>query len=276
MGKVGGAWARRSIKVQEERSRMELRQYWGVIWRRRWLVLAIAILAGLFSIYSFLTAPRVYESEATFAVRFAQEEAGEPNPDGNSGGTVFFNYADYYKFLSSEYLVDDFTQIIESDAFGRAVIRTMQDEMAQGRLVVSDTAKFRADLQKLRPRDIVDMVGADRRHRELRVFAAAPTRDMAVSIMGAAGVVLTDARYEPIAGQLIDRPVFAQLDEVNYNDIKSSTQREITNTIVRFLMGLVAAIAVAFLLEYLDNSVRDERDARKVLDLPVIGAIPKV
>jgi capsular polysaccharide biosynthesis protein len=256
---------------------MELRQYWGVIWRRRWLVLAIAVLAGLFSIYSFVTTPRIYESEATFAVRFTEQDPGtEPNPDNGSGNIVFLGYADYYKFLSSEYLVDDFTQIIESDSFGSAVLRTIQDEMAQGRLVVSDTARFRSDLQKLRARDIVAMVGADRRHRELRVFIEAPTRDMAVSIIKAAGIVLTDARYEPVAGRLIDRPVVAQLDEVSYNDVESSTQREITNTIVRFLMGLVAAIAVAFLLEYLDNSVRDERDARKVLDLPVIGAIPRV
>jgi capsular polysaccharide biosynthesis protein len=253
---------------------MELRQYWGVIWRRRWLVLAVAVLAGLFSLYSFLTTPRIYESEATFAVRFVQDEEAEPNPDGSAG--VFINYADYYKFLTSEYLVDDFTQIIESDSFGSAVLRTIQDEMVQGRLVVSDTARFRSDLQKLRARDVVAMVGADRRHRELRVFIEAPTRDMAVSIIKAAGIVLTDARYEPVAGRLIDRPVVAQLDEVSYNDVESSTQREITNTIVRFLMGLVAAIAVAFLLEYLDNSVRDERDARKVLDLPVIGAIPRV
>ena len=35
------------------------------------------------------------------------------------------------------------------------------------------------------------------------------------------------------------------------------------------------ALALAFLLEYLDNSVRDERDARKVLDLPVLGMIPR-
>jgi capsular polysaccharide biosynthesis protein len=41
-------------------------------------------------------------------------------------------------------------------------------------------------------------------------------------------------------------------------------------------MGLVLALALAFLLEYLDNSVRDERDARRVLDMPVLGTIPKV
>ncbi len=42
------------------------------------------------------------------------------------------------------------------------------------------------------------------------------------------------------------------------------------------MLGVVAAIVLAFLLEYLDNSVRDERDAKRILELPVLGAIPKL
>ncbi len=252
---------------------MELRQYWNVIWRRRWLVLAIVALATLFSAYSFLTAPRVYSSEATFAVRYPQP-VSTPGPD--SGGRLVFDYAGYYVYLSSEYQVDDFTQVIESDAFGSAVLKTMQDEYSAGRMVVSDTAKFKADLDKLTSQDIVDIVGADRRHRELRVFAVASSRDLAKNIMDAAGIVLTEARYQPVRGKLPDKPIFAQLDDVTYDEITTSTSKETTNAITRIIMGLVAAVAIAFLLEYLDNSVRDEKDARKVLDLPVLGAIPRI
>jgi capsular polysaccharide biosynthesis protein len=58
-------------------------------------------------------------------------------------------------------------------------------------------------------------------------------------------------------------------------EIQSSTGREIINAGIRVLIGLVFALALAFLLEYLDNTVRDERDARRVLDMPVLGTIPK-
>ena len=258
---------------------MELRQYWNVIWRRRWLVLAIIMVATLFSVYSFLTTPRTYELESVFTVRYPQAEAN----NADNGGTndpqppivYVSDYKGYYFYLSSEYQVDDFTQIVETDAFGDAVLKTMQDRFSKNQIVVSDTVKFKSDLEKLRPMDIVDMIGADRSHRELRVFTVAPTRDLTKNIMDSIGIVLTESRYEPVRGKLDDRPIVAQFDMITYDQIKSSTSKEVTNTIVRIILGIVAALAIAFFLEYLDNSVRDERDARRVLDLPVIGAIPR-
>ncbi|HAK94729.1 MAG TPA: hypothetical protein DCM87_06925 [Planctomycetes bacterium] len=40
------------------------------------------------------------------------------------------------------------------------------------------------------------------------------------------------------------------------------------------LLGLIAAAAVAFLLEYMDVRVKNEGDVRKWLDVPLLGAIP--
>jgi capsular polysaccharide biosynthesis protein len=255
---------------------MELRQYWDVIWRRRWLVLAIIVLVGLFSAYSFFTTPRTYELETVYTVRYPQTAA-----DGDNGTTVtplpiVFNYEGYYYYLSSEYQVDDFTQIVKTDAFADAVLKVMQERLSNNQVGdLVDPAKYRSDLQKLRPQEVVQILGADRRHRELRIFTEAPTRDLAKNLMDAAGVVLTEARYQPVRGQFEDTPIFGQMDLVTYESIESSTSQEIINAAIRLVMGIVAAVALAFLLEYLDNSVRDERDARKVLDLPVIGAIPR-
>ena len=47
--------------------------------------------------------------------------------------------------------------------------------------------------------------------------------------------------------------------------MQSSRSRDIINAVVRVMIGVVLALALAFLLEYLDSSIRDERDARKVL-----------
>ena len=255
---------------------MELRQYWNVIWKRRWLVLAIIVLAGLFSAYSFFTTSRTYELETIYTVRYPQATA-----DGDNGATtpavapIVFNYEGYYYYLSSEYQVDDFTQIVETDAFAEAVIKVMQDRLSNNQANVLDPTKYKSDLEKLRPQDVADWMGADRKHRELRLFIVGPTRDLTKNIMDAAAVVLTEARYEPLRGEFDDRPIVGQMDVVAYEDIKSSTSQETINAAIRLFMGIVAALAIVFLLEYLDNSVRDERDAHKVLDLPVIGAIPR-
>jgi capsular polysaccharide biosynthesis protein len=256
---------------------MELRQYWNVIWKRRWLVLAIIVLAGAFSAYSFLTTQRTYELDTEYTVRYPQTAAnGDNGTITDTPAIILSDYKGYYYYLSSEYQVDDFTRIVETDAFAEAVIKVMQERLSNNQTRdLLDPAKYRSDLEKLRPQEVVEWMGADRKHRELRLFIEAPSRDLAKHIMDAAGEVLTEARYQPVRGRFDDRPIFGQLDMVTYESLESSTSREVINAAIRLFMGIVAALAIVFLLEYLDNSVRDERDAHKVLDLPVIGAIPR-
>ena len=117
---------------------------------------------------------------------------------------------------------------------------------------------------------------ADRKHRELHIKVTATSREETKKIADAAATVLTDAKLKPLKGDMVDdKPVFSQIDEATNDEIKSSRSKELINAAIRVAIGLVAALALAFLLEYLDGSVRDERDAQKVLDLPVIGSIPR-
>ncbi len=121
---------------------MELRQYWNVIWKRRWLVLAIVVLAGLFSAYTLLTGTRQYRTDAVFTVR--QQNPTPPDP------TKIFTYNGYYNWIASEYLVDDYTQIAESDAFGQAVLDTIKKEVPSGKIVVSDTTTLMATVERMK------------------------------------------------------------------------------------------------------------------------------
>ena len=45
------------------------------------------------------------------------------------------------------------------------------------------------------------------------------------------------------------------------------------NIIIAAVVGLLIGIGLAFLLEYLDNTVKTEQDIEKLLELPVLGAI---
>ncbi|WP_054705424.1 Wzz/FepE/Etk N-terminal domain-containing protein [Bacillus sp. JCM 19041] len=47
----------------------------------------------------------------------------------------------------------------------------------------------------------------------------------------------------------------------------------ILNIAIAFVVGLMAAVGLAFLLEYLDTTIKNEKDIEKVVDLPVLGAI---
>lgn len=45
---------------------------------------------------------------------------------------------------------------------------------------------------------------------------------------------------------------------------------------IGFVVGLMLAIGLTFLLEFLDNTIRKEQDIEQILDLPVLGVIPKM
>lgn len=46
------------------------------------------------------------------------------------------------------------------------------------------------------------------------------------------------------------------------------------NMAVAFLLGLMASVALAFMLEFLDNTIKNPEDVARHLDLPVMGTIP--
>ncbi|QNU03870.1 YveK family protein [Peribacillus butanolivorans] len=48
------------------------------------------------------------------------------------------------------------------------------------------------------------------------------------------------------------------------------------NIAIAVVVGLMAGIGLAFLLEYMDNSIRDEKDIETLLDLPLLGSIQKI
>ncbi|MBP3953167.1 YveK family protein [Bacillus suaedae] len=50
----------------------------------------------------------------------------------------------------------------------------------------------------------------------------------------------------------------------------------VLNMAIAFVVGLMAAVGLAFLLEYLDTTMKSEQDIEKVLDLPILGVIPNM
>lgn len=48
------------------------------------------------------------------------------------------------------------------------------------------------------------------------------------------------------------------------------------NIAIAAIVGLMIGIGLAFLLEYLDNTLKTEQDIEKLLDLPVLGAITTI
>lgn len=280
------------------RKTMELRQYWNVIWKRKWLVLAIIAIATIASAGLALTSKKTFDTQVLFITR------QQPTPDLNDqmgiAGTpqnMIFTFDRYYNWFGSEFLVDDYTLIATSDAFAGSVLQTMREKNFTNEeiqdwndqltanakpdtkpVLIGEEArqKLEDNIKKLTLPDLKQGLTSDRKNRELRINVVASDDILAKAIADASGIVLADAKLKPIRGTLVDdKGVFTQIDQVGPGDINSSRSKDIINAVIRIIIGVAAALALAFLLEYLDTTVRDARDANKILDLPVLGAIPK-
>src|SRR5262245_34971906 len=108
---------------------MELRQYWNVIKKRGWLVLAILGLTAIISGYMYFTAKLTYEGDVLFITR-QEPSPDNPNSPGLTGppNAMVFTFNRYYNWFGSEFLVDDYTQIVTSDAFARSALSLLENE----------------------------------------------------------------------------------------------------------------------------------------------------
>ncbi|MFA2690472.1 YveK family protein [Bacillus mycoides] len=52
--------------------------------------------------------------------------------------------------------------------------------------------------------------------------------------------------------------------------------RPMLNVVIAFIVGLMASVGLAFLLEYLDNTVKKEEDVESLLGLPVLGIVARM
>ncbi|MCQ6564929.1 Wzz/FepE/Etk N-terminal domain-containing protein [Bacillus mycoides] len=59
----------------------------------------------------------------------------------------------------------------------------------------------------------------------------------------------------------------------NQSPIKPSPM---LNVVIAFVVGLMASVGLAFLLEYLDNTVKKEEDVESLLGLPVLGIVARM
>ncbi|MFE4114878.1 YveK family protein [Priestia sp. YIM B13448] len=59
----------------------------------------------------------------------------------------------------------------------------------------------------------------------------------------------------------------------NSNPVKPNISR---NIVFALAIGLMLGIGLSFLREYMDNTIKDERDVEKILELPVLTSIQRV
>jgi capsular polysaccharide biosynthesis protein len=228
---------------------MELRAYWEILRRRWWLPLLVAGLVALISavqLRPWETPPPSYSASMRLLVGVlpatdAAETAYDPR---------------YYAWLASEYLVDDFTEVVRSTLFAQGVSARLADQAIEIPAGV-----------------IQGSAATGRQHRIITLnFGWGDAEELeAIAKAAAAEITENAATYFQVLGNegagvtVLDGPTISAV---------GPSLRDRIEWPLRIGLGLLVGAGLVFLLDYLDTSVRNRREV-EMLGLRVIGEIPK-
>ena len=230
---------------------MELLHYWDVVRRRWWLPAAIGLVALLASGYLAFRGANAYKVEMRLAV------ATQPSAD--AAASPYYDPV-YYANLSSEYLADDLSEVIKSESFAQEVSQELDQTLGY----------------TVAPSAISDATRARKTHRLIDVTISASSFEQGLDIANAIQTIVNEpariGRYltamEAYRGRVsvVNQPI------VSRGNSLPATLAEIG---LRTLVGLMLGVALALLLDYLDQTIRSRRETEDLLGLPVLAEIPR-
>lgn len=224
---------------------MELRQYWQIVRRRLWVVVALVLIVLVISIIRRPTYTPFYQATMRFALGL--------EPEAKTG--EYYTYDKYYTWLTSEYLIDDAAQLVRSHAFAQAVSTRLSGSGIQVPAGV-----------------IQGSTQAGQLHRILTVGIGWGDAAELTEIANAVAVVLPTEIARHFA-QVGTSGVYASLIDPPAVGGVGKSLRERLDLPLRLFLALVAGIAVAFVLDYLDDSVHSRQELEES-GLDILAEIP--
>lgn len=255
---------------------VELRAYWAIVKRRFWIIALVVGVVALYVGFQYYTthrtanASRVYQSSITMRIALQ---------DNNR--TANQNYADYV--ATSETLADEFVTgpLLTSDDFGVRVTRQIQNDMG----VITQRFSSDPDLGSLQdPTVITAALKPTRAHDLVTINVTWNTEAGAWAIAHAVGEVSqasvpryldyevrgpNGATNHPLAAaEIVSDATTPKIDP-------TAGGSKTTLLLALLVVGFIIALALAFLVEYLDDRIRSTDDAVRLLQLPVYGEVPR-
>jgi capsular polysaccharide biosynthesis protein len=162
----------------------------------------------------------------------------------------------YYAWLTSEYLVDDFTEVVRSELFAQGVSARLADQAIE-----------------LPPGVIQGSAATGEQHRIITLTFNWDDEQELVAIANAAAEEITENASIYFQALGTEGAGVTVLDGPSVGVVGASL-RDRLEWPLRIGLGLLVGLGLVFLLDYLDSSVRNRREV-ETLGLPVIGEIPK-
>lgn len=220
---------------------IDLRQYWQIISKRWLIVVAIPLLAALTSgIISFFIIKPSYQASTTLIVGKKASEEGQ----------AAAQMLDNNVLLANQQLAKTYATIAQSRTVEESVIKDLNLPLTAEKLDKLIT------VDQVKTTEIL----------EIQVNNTNP--ELAASI---ANTMAQEFSKAVIEIKKVDSVSIVDKAEVPDSPVKPNKK---LNILIAFVVGLMASVGLAFLLEHLDNTIKTTNDVEDVLGIPVLGVIP--
>ncbi|MBW9146114.1 lipopolysaccharide biosynthesis protein [Clostridium sp. CM027] len=217
---------------------MELVEYFNIIKKRLLLVILVTIGAAVLSgVLSYFVITPSYKSDISVIIGKPESKSAAPQDS-------------YNDVIMYQKLVKTYSEFSKSRKVSEHVIKALklniEPNQLQGMISVApkgDTEFLTITVKSKDPKEAMNI--ANQLAKSLKYISN--------DVKKVDNVQLLDEALQPT------RP-----DSPNSK----------LNIAIAFFIGLMVSLGIAFLLEYLDNTVKSQEDIEKLTGLPVIGIIP--
>ncbi|AFM43143.1 capsular polysaccharide biosynthesis protein [Desulfosporosinus acidiphilus SJ4] len=220
---------------------IDLRQYLEVLGKRWLIIVAIPLIAAITSgVISFFILKPSYEASTTLIVGKKATEEGQ----------AAAQMLDNNVLLANQQLAKTYATIAQSRTVEEQVIKDLDLPLtveALDKLITVDQVKT-TEILEIKVSNNDPKLAASIANTMAKEFSKA-----VIEIKKVDSVSIVDKAETP------DAPV---------------KPNKKLNILIGFVVGLMAAVGLAFLLEYLDNTIKTSNDVETLLGIPVLGVIP--
>jgi len=228
---------------------MELREYGTILKRWWWIPVALALAVGALSalqLRPWQTSPATYSASMRLLVGVMPAAAAD---------TTAYDPR-YYGWLTSEYLVDDFTEVVRSGLFARQVSARLADQSIT-----------------VPPGLIQGSAATGKLHRIITLSLSGGDADQVAAIANAAAAELSENASFYFAQLGTEGAGVTMIDDPSIGVVGPSLRNRLDMPL-RVLLALVVGLGIVALLAYLDTAIRTEDDL-EAAGLQLLGRIPR-
>ncbi|MCG1021392.1 YveK family protein [Sutcliffiella horikoshii] len=216
---------------------ISLKELFQTIKKRLWLIVLLTVLATTVSgVVSYFLLTPIYQSSTQLLVNQAK----------NDQGTVDVN-----QIRSNVEIISTYNVIIKSPA----ILDKVSEEL-NGQETFSTL-------------NSIITVGPEGNSQVLKITVEHQDPVMAANIANTTAEVF---QSEVTTLMNVDNVTILSSAQIGENPSPIKPQ-PVLNMAIAFVIGLMAGVGLAFLLEFLDNTIKNEQDVEKLLELPVLGSI---